>query len=181
MCVSNDSSPTISSSLMSTSWSPMGATAACNDAGSRAGAGGRRRQRRQPEVAASALVGPGIDLRTGRPSPHHLAVAVRRILAEPNFADRAPALQAEMARTRPLDTVIEVLLTLAETTAPKRGRVVEDQPANWLTALGPTYGQPGDHSACSTSWTVRISMTYRPGSMRLKEIRPAALKKSFRS
>ena len=71
----------------------------------------------KPEVAARVRwSGAGIDLRTGRPSPHHLAVAVRHILAEPNFGDRAPALQAEMARTRPLDTVIEVLLTLAETT-----------------------------------------------------------------
>jgi UDP:flavonoid glycosyltransferase YjiC (YdhE family) len=60
--------------------------------------------------------GAGIDLGTGRPSPHHVAVAVRRVLAERSFADRARALQAEIARTRPLDTVTEVLLTLVETT-----------------------------------------------------------------
>jgi UDP:flavonoid glycosyltransferase YjiC (YdhE family) len=71
----------------------------------------------KPEVAARVRwSGAGIDLGTGRPSPHHVAVAVRRVLAERSFADRARALQAEIARTRPLDTVTEVLLTLVETT-----------------------------------------------------------------
>jgi UDP:flavonoid glycosyltransferase YjiC (YdhE family) len=73
----------------------------------------------KPEVAARVRwSGTGIDLRTGKPSPRQLADAVRRILAEPAFGDRASALQAEIARTRPLDTVTEVLLTLAETTRP---------------------------------------------------------------
>jgi UDP:flavonoid glycosyltransferase YjiC (YdhE family) len=70
----------------------------------------------KPEIAARVRwSGAGIDLRTGRPSPHQVADAVRRVLAEPTFGDRARALQAEIARTRPLDTVSEVLLTLAET------------------------------------------------------------------
>jgi UDP:flavonoid glycosyltransferase YjiC (YdhE family) len=71
----------------------------------------------KPEVAARVRwSGAGIDLRTGRPSPRQVTDAVRRVLAEPTFGVRARALQAEIARTRPLDTVTEVLLTLAETT-----------------------------------------------------------------
>ena len=51
----------------------------------------------KPEVAARVRwSGAGIDLRTGRPSPHRVADAVRRVLAEPTFGDRARALQAEM-------------------------------------------------------------------------------------
>ena len=71
----------------------------------------------KPEVAARVRwSGAGIDLRTGRPSPDQVAEAVRRVLTEPTFRARARALQAEIARTCPLDTVTEVLLTLAETT-----------------------------------------------------------------
>jgi UDP:flavonoid glycosyltransferase YjiC (YdhE family) len=71
----------------------------------------------KPEVAARVRwSGAGIDLRTGRPSPHRVADAVRRVLAEPSFGVRARALQAEIARTHPLDSVTEVLLTLTETT-----------------------------------------------------------------
>ena len=71
----------------------------------------------KPEVAARVRwSGAGIDLRTGRPSPDQVAGAVRRVLTEPTFGARARALQAEIARTRPLDTVTEVLLTLAEKT-----------------------------------------------------------------
>lgn len=78
----------------------------------------------KPEVAARVRwSGAGIDLGTGRPSPHRVAVAVRRVLAEPSFAERARALQAEIARTRPLDAVTEVLLALVETT-PQSGDAV---------------------------------------------------------
>jgi UDP:flavonoid glycosyltransferase YjiC (YdhE family) len=53
----------------------------------------------KPEVAARVRwSGAGIDLRTGRPSPRQVADAVRRILAEPTFGERARALQAEIAR-----------------------------------------------------------------------------------
>jgi UDP:flavonoid glycosyltransferase YjiC (YdhE family) len=71
----------------------------------------------KPEVAARVRwSGAGIDLRTGRPSPLQVTDAVRRVLAEPSFGVRARALQAEIARTRPLDTVTEVLLGLADST-----------------------------------------------------------------
>jgi UDP:flavonoid glycosyltransferase YjiC (YdhE family) len=67
----------------------------------------------KPEVAARVQwSGAGIDLRSGRPSVPKLAAAVRRILHEPGFRQRARALQAEIAQTRPLDTISEVLLDL---------------------------------------------------------------------
>jgi len=78
----------------------------------------------KPEVAARVRwSGAGIDLRTGRPSPRQVTDAVRRVLAEPSFGVRARALQAEIARTSPLDTVTEVLLGLAEPTRPSGGEL----------------------------------------------------------
>jgi len=69
----------------------------------------------KPEVAARVhWSGVGIDLRTGRPSPTSVAEAVRRVVARPSYAARAGALQAEIQRTRPLDTIVEVLLAVAE-------------------------------------------------------------------
>ena len=69
----------------------------------------------KPEVAARVRwSGAGIDLRTGRPSPGRVAEAVRRVVTRPTYAARARALQAEIARTRPLDTIAEVLLALAD-------------------------------------------------------------------
>jgi UDP:flavonoid glycosyltransferase YjiC (YdhE family) len=69
----------------------------------------------KPEVAARVhWSGAGIDLRTGRPSPAQLATAVRRVMARPAFAVRARALQAEILRARPLDTIAEVLLAVAD-------------------------------------------------------------------
>jgi UDP:flavonoid glycosyltransferase YjiC (YdhE family) len=69
----------------------------------------------KPEVAARVRwSGSGIHLRTGRPSPGQLADAVRRVMARPAFAARARTLQAEISRTRPLDTISEVLLALAD-------------------------------------------------------------------
>jgi MGT family glycosyltransferase len=74
----------------------------------------------KPEVAARVRwSGVGIDLRSGRPSVPKLAAAVRRILQEPSFGHRARALQSEIARTRPLDTISEVLLGLTAATAPE--------------------------------------------------------------
>ncbi|HWE65472.1 MAG TPA: nucleotide disphospho-sugar-binding domain-containing protein [Acidimicrobiales bacterium] len=68
----------------------------------------------KPEVAARVRwSGSGIDLRTGKPTPAKIAQAVRRVLAEPSFGARARVLQAEIARTRPLDTITEVLEGLA--------------------------------------------------------------------
>jgi len=69
----------------------------------------------KPEVAARVRwSGAGIDLRTGRPSPRQLGDAVRRVMARPTFAARARSLQAEISRTRPLDTISEVLLAVAD-------------------------------------------------------------------
>jgi UDP:flavonoid glycosyltransferase YjiC (YdhE family) len=68
----------------------------------------------KPEVAARVRwSGTGIDLRTGRPTPDKLAAAVRRVLAESSFAARARTLQSEIAQSRPLDTITEVLLEVA--------------------------------------------------------------------
>jgi UDP:flavonoid glycosyltransferase YjiC (YdhE family) len=75
----------------------------------------------KPEVAARVQwSGAGIDLRSGRPSVPKLAAAVRRILHEPGFRQRARALQAEIAPTRPLDTISEVLLDLTAAAAAAR-------------------------------------------------------------
>jgi UDP:flavonoid glycosyltransferase YjiC (YdhE family) len=69
----------------------------------------------KPEVAARVRwSGAGIDLRTGRPSPSQVAEAVRRVVADPGFAVRAGALQAAIRRSRPLDTISEVLLAAAD-------------------------------------------------------------------
>jgi UDP:flavonoid glycosyltransferase YjiC (YdhE family) len=69
----------------------------------------------KPEVAARVhWSGAGVDLRTGRPSPARLAEAVRSVVADPAYAARAHALQAAIRRTRPLDTIAEVLLAEAE-------------------------------------------------------------------
>ncbi len=52
----------------------------------------------KPEIAARiAWSGTGIDLRTGRPAPRDVAAAVRRVLDEPSFRERAQAIAAEMA------------------------------------------------------------------------------------
>jgi MGT family glycosyltransferase len=67
----------------------------------------------KPEVAARVQwSGSGINLHTGRPSPARIARAVRKVLAHPSYRGRAYALQAEIAATRPLDTITEVLLEL---------------------------------------------------------------------
>jgi len=52
----------------------------------------------KPEVAARvAWSGVGLDLRTGRPTPHAVRRAVRRVLAEPRFEQRARELSAHAA------------------------------------------------------------------------------------
>jgi UDP:flavonoid glycosyltransferase YjiC (YdhE family) len=68
----------------------------------------------KPEVAARVRwSGAGIDLRTGRPKPDQVAAAVRRVLREPSFTERARSLQVEISQSHPLDTITEVLLGLA--------------------------------------------------------------------
>jgi MGT family glycosyltransferase len=69
----------------------------------------------KPEVAARVhWAGVGVDLHTGKPSPAKIAKAVRRILADPAFAARSKAVQAEIAASRPLDTIASTLVALAE-------------------------------------------------------------------
>jgi MGT family glycosyltransferase len=52
----------------------------------------------KPEIAARVQwSGAGIDLRTGRPKPARIRAAVRRVLGEPGFRDRARAIAADMA------------------------------------------------------------------------------------
>jgi len=70
----------------------------------------------KPEVAARVRwSGTGIDLRTGRPTPGQIATAVRRVLTDHSFHRQTQVLQAEIALTRPLDTMIDVLTRLADT------------------------------------------------------------------
>jgi MGT family glycosyltransferase len=73
----------------------------------------------KPEVAARVRwSGAGIDLRSGKPSPARIARAVRRVLAQPPYAERARALQSEIARTEPLGTMAEVLVGLSRPPVP---------------------------------------------------------------
>jgi MGT family glycosyltransferase len=70
----------------------------------------------KPEVAARVRwSGVGIDLRTGKPSPSTIARAVRRVLTDPSYKERAQVLAAEIAATNPLDTITAGLLELIET------------------------------------------------------------------
>jgi UDP:flavonoid glycosyltransferase YjiC (YdhE family) len=60
----------------------------------------------KPEVAARVRwSGAGIDLGTGKPHPRAIGRAVRRVLAEPAFGQRARALQSEIVSSRPLDEI----------------------------------------------------------------------------
>ena len=69
----------------------------------------------KPEVAARVeYFGVGLDLRTGRPSAAQVRAAVRRILADPSFRERAGAMSAAIARydafaaiRRELDAVLD--------------------------------------------------------------------------
>jgi MGT family glycosyltransferase len=68
----------------------------------------------KPEVAARVRwSGTGIDMRTGKPSPAQLAKAVRRVLADPTYGQRAAALQAEIAASDALSTITDVLIEMA--------------------------------------------------------------------
>ena len=52
----------------------------------------------KPELVARVNgSGVGIGIKTQRPRPEQLRTAVRRVLAEPRFRERAGAMQAEMA------------------------------------------------------------------------------------
>ena len=68
----------------------------------------------KPEVARRvAFAGAGIDLRSGHPSAEALRGAVRRVLAEPSFGERASAIGDDLAaRDAPADSaaLIEALI-----------------------------------------------------------------------
>ena len=67
----------------------------------------------KPEVAARVRwSGVGIDLRSGRPSEGKIADAVRRVLSQPSYTDRAKALQAEVAASDALSTISSALYEL---------------------------------------------------------------------
>jgi MGT family glycosyltransferase len=73
----------------------------------------------KPEVAARVQwAGVGVNLRTGKPSAHKIARAVRRILGQESYATRAKALQSEIAVSHPLDTISAKLLALADQGTP---------------------------------------------------------------
>jgi len=66
----------------------------------------------KPEVAARvAWSGTGIDLRTGTPRAARIADAVRKILADSGYRDRARAIAADMAATDALSAVDAALRT----------------------------------------------------------------------
>jgi len=69
----------------------------------------------KPEVAARvSWSGVGIDLGTGKPSRATIARHVHHVLIDPSYRKRARALAAEIAATRPLDTITAGLLGLIE-------------------------------------------------------------------
>ena len=75
----------------------------------------------KPEVAARVRwSGTGVDLRTGRPTPVQLAEAVRRVLEQPSFRQRATALQIEIAQTDAGQTIDDVLVELARSARGQR-------------------------------------------------------------
>ena len=60
----------------------------------------------KPEVAARVhWSGTGINLRTGRPTQPAIRAAVRSVLQDPSYRQRAAELRADMARYRPLDII----------------------------------------------------------------------------
>jgi MGT family glycosyltransferase len=69
----------------------------------------------KPEVAARVhWAGVGVDLHSGKPSAAKIAKAVRRILAQPSYAENSKRVQAEIATSRPIDTITSTLVALAE-------------------------------------------------------------------
>ena len=56
-----------------------------------------------------AWSGSGIDLKTGSPSPEQIRNAVREILANPVYSERARSLGAEIAKTDALKSIADVV------------------------------------------------------------------------
>ncbi|MGI5458526.1 glycosyltransferase [Streptomyces sp. CA-249302] len=64
----------------------------------------------KPEVAARVQwSGAGLDLRTGEPSPKAVRDAVRTVLAEPGYRERAGALRAEFGRHDAFEAIADVV------------------------------------------------------------------------
>ena len=75
----------------------------------------------KPEIAARvARSGVGIDLRTRGPKPGAVADAVREILANPSYTERARQLSAELDQLGGATAAVDLLERLAETGAPVR-------------------------------------------------------------
>jgi UDP:flavonoid glycosyltransferase YjiC (YdhE family) len=64
-------------------------------------------------VARVNWSGVGVGVRTQRPRPERLRAAVRRVLAEPRFAERAAAMATEMGRSGGPARAAELLERLA--------------------------------------------------------------------
>jgi UDP:flavonoid glycosyltransferase YjiC (YdhE family) len=75
----------------------------------------------KPAIAAwVARAGAGINLRTGRPKPEAVAAAVREMLADPAYAERARQIGAELVTLGGAQKSVELLEDLAETAEPVR-------------------------------------------------------------
>jgi UDP:flavonoid glycosyltransferase YjiC (YdhE family) len=69
----------------------------------------------KPEIAARvAWAGAGINLRTGRPSAMQLREAVRTVITNPQYRQRAQTLRAAFARHNALDEIAELVEGLAD-------------------------------------------------------------------
>ena len=80
----------------------------------------------KPELVARVnWSGVGVGMRTQTPRPIQLREAVRRVLAEPEYAARAAALQAEMARYDGPERAVALLERLGATRAPVVGATTE--------------------------------------------------------
>ena len=75
----------------------------------------------KPEIAARvARSGAGINLRTSRPKPGAVAAAVREVLANPSYSERARQIAAELVQLGGAGAAADLLERLAETRAPVR-------------------------------------------------------------
>ena len=65
----------------------------------------------KPEVGARVRrVGVGIDLRTGTPTPRQVRRAVRAVLSQPGYTDRAAGMERSIRRLKdPSSTIVDAL------------------------------------------------------------------------
>ena len=75
----------------------------------------------KPEIAARiARSGAGLNLRTRRPKPGAVADAVREVLANPTYRERARQIGSELDQLGGASAAADLLERLAETRAPVR-------------------------------------------------------------